>query len=428
MKNKFFTAFHLISQRKLRLTSSSQCSERRRIMKTQAKTCKLTIARAAALARGNAALAVCLALCTVGLGRSATAGESTIITFDAPGAGTSAGQGTFAFSINQQGAIAGYYLDMSNVYHGFVRTRRGHITTFDVSGAGTGAFQGTLPYGSNPEGAIAGFYADSSYVYHGFVRAPDGNITTFDAPDAGSTFAANINPAGVIAGDYSDVNNVQHAYVRTPDGNFTTFDAPGAGTGAFQGTFTGFLDCINPEGAMTGYSLDTNNELHGYVRARDGNITTFDAPGAGTGAGLGTLPAGIDPARTIAGEYFDASNVSHGFVRAAHGDIINVDVPGAGTGSGQGTYPGYINTRGDIVGQYVDAGGVNHGFVRTQRDDNHDFARIQRGDITTFDVPGAGSGSGQGTIPGSSDPAGGITGYYVDASGVYHAFLRLLDQ
>src|SRR5271165_2844222 len=174
-------------------------------MKTQAQTCKLIIARAVALARGNAALVVCLALFTVGLGPSAIAGESAIITFDAPGAGTGAGQGTFAFSINQWGTIAGFYLDKSNVYHGFVRTERGHITTFDVSGAGTGAFQGTLPYGSNPEGAIAGFYADSSYGYHGFVRAPDGHITTFDAPDAAGTFAANINPAGLIAGDYVDV-------------------------------------------------------------------------------------------------------------------------------------------------------------------------------------------------------------------------------
>jgi hypothetical protein len=337
-------------------------------MKTQATTCKLTIARAAALARGNAALMVCLALSTVGLCRSATAGESTIITFNAPGAGTSSGQGTFAYSINQQGTIAGFYLDKSNVYHGFVRTQRGHITTFD-------------------------------------------------APGAAGTFAANINPAGVIAGDYFDVNNVQHAYLRTPDGNFTTFDAPGAGTGAGQGTFTGFLDCINPEGAMTGYSLDTNNVFHGYLRAHDGNITIFDAPGEGTGAGQGTIAAGIDPERSITGEYFDTSNVSHGFVRAAHGDLIKVDVRGAGTGSGQGTYPASINTRGDIVGQYVDAGGVNHGFVRTQH-----------GDITTFDIQGAGGGSGQGTIPGSSDPAGGITGYYVDASGVSHAFLRLLNQ
>jgi hypothetical protein len=118
-------------------------------MKTQAKTSKLTIARAAALARGNVALVVCLTLSTVGLCRSATAEEPTIITFDVPGAGTSAGQGTFAFSINQPGTIAGYYLDKSNVYHGFVRTQRGHITTFDVSGAGTGAFQGTLPRGGN---------------------------------------------------------------------------------------------------------------------------------------------------------------------------------------------------------------------------------------------------------------------------------------
>ena len=54
----------------------------------------------------------------------------------------------------------------------------------------------------------------------------------------------------------------------------------------------------------------------------------------------------------------------------------------------------------------------------------HGFVRTQRGEITTFDVSGAGSGSGQGTIPNSNDPEGEITGYYVDASGVLHGFLR----
>jgi hypothetical protein len=40
--------------------------------------------------------------------------------FDAPDAGTGPGQGTRPESINQAGAIAGYYIDGSNLNHGFV--------------------------------------------------------------------------------------------------------------------------------------------------------------------------------------------------------------------------------------------------------------------------------------------------------------------
>src|SRR5215831_6897646 len=59
--------------------------------------------------------------------------EPTIITFDAPGAGSGAGQGTTAFSINPAGAIAGRYIDAGDAFHGFLRTPEGAITTFDVS-------------------------------------------------------------------------------------------------------------------------------------------------------------------------------------------------------------------------------------------------------------------------------------------------------
>jgi hypothetical protein len=61
----------------------------------------------------------------------------------------------------------------------------------------------------------------------------------------------------------------------------------------------------------------------------------------------------------------------------------------------------------------VDASDVNHGFVHASD-----------GTITTFDVPGAGTGPGQGTIPLSNNPVDAITGYYIDASDVTHGFLR----
>jgi hypothetical protein len=54
-------------------------------------------------------------------------------------------------------------------------------------------------------------------------------------------------------------------------------------------------------------------------------------------------------------------------------------------------------------------------------------AYAEQGTFVTFDVPGAGTASFQGTLPFSLNPSGAITGYYVDAAGVYHGFLRAAD-
>jgi hypothetical protein len=72
---------------------------------------------------------------------------------------------------------------------------------------------------------------------------------------------------------------------------------------------------INPAGASTSWYIDSGNVCHGFVRAPDGTITTFDAPGAGTGAWQGTFPLTINPAGAVTGYYVDASGVAHGFVR-----------------------------------------------------------------------------------------------------------------
>src|ERR1700746_512341 len=72
----------------------------------------------------------------------------------------------------------------------------------------------------------------------------------------------------------------------------TTFDAPGAGTGLRQGTYA---LCINPSGTIIGFVRGANEVRHGFVRSQDGSFTIFDAPGAGTGAGQGTRAYSINP-------------------------------------------------------------------------------------------------------------------------------------
>jgi hypothetical protein len=88
------------------------------------------------------------------------------------------------------------------------------ITTFNVPGAGTGAYQGTLPWPINSEGAITGYYVDASNAAHGFLRAPDGAITTFDPKGSIYTVPVSNNPAGAITGYYLDANDVYHGFLR----------------------------------------------------------------------------------------------------------------------------------------------------------------------------------------------------------------------
>ena len=78
---------------------------------------------------------------------------------DAPGAV----YGTILTSINNAGAIAGFYFD-AELGHGFVLDRAGAITTFDPINSIY-----TNPVSISDSGVITGFYEDTSYAFHGFV-------------------------------------------------------------------------------------------------------------------------------------------------------------------------------------------------------------------------------------------------------------------
>ena len=97
-----------------------------------------------------------------------------------------------------------------------MREPDGHITTFDAPGAGATAGGSAI----NALGAIAGSFSDANNVNHGFVRSPDGTFTTIDAPGAeevaGGTYPAGINLEGTVAGSYGDANGGNHGFVWTP--------------------------------------------------------------------------------------------------------------------------------------------------------------------------------------------------------------------
>jgi hypothetical protein len=106
--------------------------------------------------------------------------------------------------------------------------------------------------------------------------------------------------------------------------------------------------------------------------------------------------------------------VNHGFLRASDGAFTTFDAPGAqGTkaGTGFGGDP-VINPAEAITGTYFTG---NFPAVAV-----HGFLRAPHGTFTTFDAPGARS-----TVPFGINPAGVITGNYVDAGNVTHGFLRI---
>ena len=275
----------------------------------------------------------------------------------------------------------------------------GTFTTFDPPGS-----QYTNPTAINSNRSITGYYdAGAAFAPHGFVRAPDGGIITFDPPGSVSTYPTSIDQAGAITGYYCDAVTC-HGFLRASDGTFTTFDSPGAvrGTEPFA---------INSARTVTGFYIDAGSVGHGFLRTRDGKFTTFDPPGS-----LSTDPTAINPAGAITGSYCDETTC-HGFLRASDGAFTPFDPEESTLTIAKG-----INPKGEIAGYY--------GYYEDDYADGGEasfeidgFVRAADGTFTTFDSPGA----VKGTEPLAINPAGTITGFYIDASSLGHGFLRTRD-
>src|SRR5258708_26397531 len=113
---------------------------------------------------GKASLSFLLVLCALLFGSRASAQNSPpLITFDAPGAGTAHGEGTWATAINAGGVIAGYYVDSGGACHGFVRNVDGTYLSFDTPLGKLGAPTCPQPNSINASGVITGAEGDPSF-------------------------------------------------------------------------------------------------------------------------------------------------------------------------------------------------------------------------------------------------------------------------
>jgi len=292
--------------------------------------------------------------------------------------------------------------------------------TFDAPDAGAGFDQGTSSEAINNAGIIAGNYAPvsgtASSSLNGFVRSSDGTIAEFEGLDSVftlETLPTSINSSGVVVGYFYQDTQIPtaggyplvHCFMRDADGIVSTFDAPGAGTGSFPPNQGTYCSGINHAGVISGYYLDSNGISHGFIRSPAGNITSFDPTGS-----TGTYTTAINGSRTITGYYSDASGQQHGFVRAANGGMIVFDAPGA---VGRGTQAWSINQNGSIAGYFWDASNRARGFVRSPS-----------GTVTPFAGPQSGTGNSDGTFALSINAAGAVAGYFYDANSRAHAYKR----
>lgn len=268
--------------------------------------------------------------------------------------------------------------------------------------------------GLNDFGTTSGDFVDVHGNTEGWVRDPLGNISTVinprNTPPPGKphyTRANGINDIGVIGGDYYDTAAGAYMGYFAFAGKFTPYTVPGQPSGtqtsvdglANFGSFCGYVGnqaFVTINGKATVFSVDSSsftfcenvNDLgwavggytdnntgisHGWIRNPfNGQITTYDAPGASSTTGTpennpckldvngGTAVYGINDLGELAGHFWDTSFNEHGFVLSPNGNFTQIDVPGAIS-----TSLGNVNNIGQVDGHYLDSHCNNLGYIAT---------------------------------------------------------------
>ena len=228
---------------------------------------------------------------------------------------------------------------------------RYRFTTINITGA-------VVPYAYaiNDEGVVSGFYSDSSGDFHGFLWQ-NGKAVTVDAPgDWVDTYLGGINDLGIAVGNYDDGLTISHATLfRARDKSWIRLpDVPGSSVNYGNG--------INNLGLAVGIAYDgpLTNASNGVGWIWDGRDYSYIVVPASVGTSLGTYPTAINDESVVVGQYEDSAGNYHGFISHGASDITTLDVPGSDL-----TFAGGINDLGDVAGAYNTSAAPNvpNGFI-----------------------------------------------------------------
>ena len=412
--------------------------------------------------------------------------DGVFTTYDFPGS-----KNTYFYALGNDGRAAGHYEGSDGLYHGVILEDgelrqynfQGGIQTeiysiSDATGELTGnyvdasgvrrGFSGELiidPPGAietfadftSSTGVVGGSYVDADGIYHPYARIPSGDYIITEIPGIGNReyfFVHALTKFAVIVARSKAVGDVPRTYVGTfgalhevrfpgavstegwninqDDSVVGYYDAAdGRRRGFVARPITDDVSDVPPEPSsdepsalafifLTYESIDVPGvdfleltagsdfeDYAGNTRSPDGEkmvaftlidgvFTTYDFPGS-----KNTYFYALGNNGQAAGHYEANDGLYHGVI-LEDGELRQYDYPGAV----QTFIRGISDATGKLTGDFIDASGVRRGFS---------------GDLIV-EVPGA-----RATFADFVHAGGVIAGSYVDAEGIYHAYVRLAN-
>jgi uncharacterized membrane protein len=295
---------------------------------------------------------------------TASAGGYTFLNFNGPNAGTNAATGTNMNGIANSGTAVGFDIDNMGGFHNFLVNplRSKTVKLLNINGSTT-----AMAFGTSFKGTVVGTDGNGN----AFVLSR-GMLRTFIPLGGKSATAFGVNDQGTIVGQYV-TSTATPGFIKGMRGKgFVTIDAP-------SGPNVVNAQSINNKGLVVGFYVGTDGQDHGFMLnergAKNGTLTGTaiadptipSVPGEPGATFVFSQVLAVNDHGIAVGYYGDSTTSQHGFLYNTHtGQYTFLDDPSEAFNNGvEVTQITGITNSGEITGFYSDATGVFHGFVAT---------------------------------------------------------------